>query len=184
MSENLWIASLLAGRPNGFDKLVWLKECMRIFTSNGNIEALEKTLNNISNTSHQNMLINNIYEYSIIYGCEITLQWMLQKGYRCDSHVCSVSTTSLNLDWLRKFLKLLSDSTLENVKFMAPAENENNTQAYKQMLMYLYFAGARLTFDQMKRARELEILDILKKDTTSMVNVLPNDITELISKYL
>jgi hypothetical protein len=174
----------MAIRPNGIDELDWLKESMQTFASHGSTEHLKQMFNIISDISIRGMLINNIYEYSINKECETTLQWMLQEGYRCNSHVCSVATTSLNLDRLRIFINLLSDSALKNVEFMAPLENENNTQAYKQMLMYLYFAGARLTFDQKTRGRKLEILIILKKDTTSMMSVLPNDITELISKYL
>jgi hypothetical protein len=170
--------------PDGVDHIDWLKACTQVFALHGATGYLEKIFNNISDISHQNMLINTAYEYSIIQGCETTLQWMLQKGYRCNSRVCSVATTSPDLDRLKIFINLLSDPTLENVEFMPSPENENNTQAYNQMLMYLYFAGARLTFDQMTRGRELEIFDILKNDHQSMMGVLPHVITELISKHL
>jgi hypothetical protein len=185
MSGSLLAAKMMQMRPNRVDELDWLKECMKIYVLDDEIEALKATLDLVADVSVREILIDIAYECSIIRKRETAQQSpLLQKNYQCDSCVCSVATTSLNIDRLRIFINLLSDSTLENVEFMAPIENENNTQAYKQMLMYLYFAGARLTVDQMKRARELEIFDILKGDCQSMVNVLPNDITELISKHL
>jgi hypothetical protein len=172
--------------PMGANQYDWTKACTYALVLGSETECLGKIFSSNWFSPKQvpadlDAWINDVYEYSIIQRCETTLQWMLQQGYRCNSRVCSIATTSLNLDRLRKFLNLLSDPTLENVEFMAP---KSNTQAYKRMLVYLYTNNACLTDSQKTRARELEILDILKKDTTIMVSVLPNDITELIFEYL